>query len=173
VRASDHTDHEFSVGPCRSQTCREKNDCACSAYPGVHPDIGLAKALAVLPADVCIIKTGRGYHVLFFSVCEIPESVLPEFGAEVAAHAGRLSVIPPSAHPSGAAYEYLLRAGDALAVVDLEALGPGSSAEAPTAGQEAQQRAVRERAQTSDPRRSRHCRFVCAAHGSGPPAIST
>lgn len=44
-------------------------------------------------------------------------------GAEIAAHSGRLSVIPPSVHPSGSAYSYDRVPDDDLAVVDFAALG--------------------------------------------------
>jgi hypothetical protein len=61
--------------------------------------------------------------VLFLTRSPIPESVLPELGAEVAAYSGRLSIIPPSRHPSGAVYTYIRPPADELAVVDIDALG--------------------------------------------------
>lgn len=120
---SDRADHEDGHGACRSEQCRKKNDCVCIAYSGIAPDVGLAAARAVLPDDVCVIKTGRGYHMLFFSVRAIADSVLPALGAEVAACTGRLSIIPPSLHPSGDEYVYLQPPGTTLPVVDLDAIG--------------------------------------------------
>lgn len=48
--------------------------------------------------------------------------MLPDFGADVAANSGALSVVPPSVHPSGTAYEYPHRP-EQLPLIDLEALG--------------------------------------------------
>lgn len=118
----DHADHDHGSGACRSQKCLAKG-CGCAAYAGVPPDDGLAALLALLPADVAVIETGRGYRILFWNAGPIAESVLPEYGAEVAAHAGRLSIIPPSRHPSGREYAYVTAPGADLPVVDLEELG--------------------------------------------------
>ena len=119
---SDLADHD-DEGRCLSEKCRTTNGCTCLTYQGVAPDVGLAKLLALLPEDVCVIKTGRGYRVLFFTSGPIAESVLPEFGADVAAYSGRLSIIPQSRHPGGQEYVYLRPPGDCLPLVDLEKLG--------------------------------------------------
>ena len=80
----DLSDHEGGTDSCRSR--RKKHPpFSCPAFSGVPPEIGLKAAMAILPPNVCVIETGRGFRVLFFSVSEIPETKLPEFGAEVAA----------------------------------------------------------------------------------------
>jgi Bifunctional DNA primase/polymerase, N-terminal len=119
---SDLADHE-SGGRCLSDKCRSKNACACSEYHGVAPDLARARLLSRLPAGVVDVKTGRGYRLLFLVPAPLIESVLPEFGAEVSANSGRLSIVPPSRHPSGDDYVYLTPPGASLPVVDLGKLG--------------------------------------------------
>lgn len=55
--------------------------------------------LPLLPTDVVIIKTGRGFRVLFLSVRPIPESLLPELGADVVVTARLRDEAPAGVRP--------------------------------------------------------------------------
>lgn len=68
---SDLDDHVDGSGPCVSSRCREANQCSCVAYAGIRPEIGLAMAVRILPDNIGIVRTGRGFHVIIFSVREI------------------------------------------------------------------------------------------------------
>lgn len=120
----DLTDHETGdgrLGACHGLKCQQRG-CECQHYAGVAPDEALARLKALLPELPLLIKTRRGYRAYFWSPREYPASVLPQFGADVAANSGALSVIPPSVHPSGARYEYHKPLHD-LPLIDLEAIG--------------------------------------------------
>ena len=90
---------------------------------GVDPGEALERLLPMLPEATPTMRTSKGFRLLFWSRREILDGLLPEFGAEVAANAGRLSQIPPSRHPSGYDYEWMHEPRDELPPVDLEALG--------------------------------------------------
>lgn len=121
----DLTDHEAGdgrLGACHGKKCQQRG-CVCQHYAGVAPDEALVRLKALLPELPLLVKTRRGYHAYFWSPCEYSASVLPDFGADVAANCGALSVIPPSVHPSGTRYEYLHKPLHDLPLIDLDELG--------------------------------------------------
>ena len=115
----DRGDHPGDGG------CRRVHDdgpCTCARYAGVPPDVALERLLAILPYDVAVVRTARGYHITFFTALSVPPGKLPEYGAEIYGN-GQALHIPPSVHPTGWRYAWVREPGDALPVVDLAALG--------------------------------------------------
>ena len=89
---------------------------------GVDAAVALECLLAILPEGVAVYRSLRGFGILFRPKRVFGDGLLPAYGAELFT-AGHLINIPPSRHPSGIDYEWLIAPGDGLPIVDLEALG--------------------------------------------------
>lgn len=86
--------------------------------PSGHSD----SLLATLPEGVAVYRSARGFGILFRPAKALGNGILPIYGAELFTGC-HLVNIPPSRHPSGADYEWLIPPGGDLPTVDLEALG--------------------------------------------------
>ena len=89
---------------------------------GIDPSTALRRLLSILPVNPPVAKTSRGYHVWFRPTQPVGDGLLPTFGGELFT-GGHLVNVPPSRHPDGADYEWLIPPGGELPEVDLEALG--------------------------------------------------
>jgi len=100
---------------------------------GVDPHTALERLLLILPAGVAVYRTSRGFGVLFKPKRALGDGTLAAYGAELFTD-GHLVNIPPSRHPDGIDYEWVIPPGGQLPTVDLEALlllpeaapGPGT-----------------------------------------------
>lgn len=116
----DHAVHADGAGTCSPSV----GLCICSSYEGTSPDAALEQLLSILPPDVAISKTNRGYHLLFWAQRPLPNGKIAHLSADLFGGATPAALqIPPSIHPSGRTYEWLRQPGRDLPVVDLEALG--------------------------------------------------
>ena len=89
---------------------------------GVDADVALERARVLFPAAP-VPKTSAGrWRMYFWSAREIPDAVLPELGAEIAANPGRLSIMH-GVHPSGSDYEWVEPPAHDLSLIDVDALG--------------------------------------------------
>ena len=120
----DRTDHTQNQVECTASAVRSEPRCGCEKYRGVAPEAALAGLLKVLPPDVAITRTARGFHLIFWAKNPVPDAKLADYSADLFGglrpHALQL---PPSLHPSGLIYEWHREPGDDLPVVDLDALG--------------------------------------------------
>lgn len=88
----------------------------------VDADAALSWAHELFPAAP-LLKTSAGrWRMYFWSSREIPDGIVRELGAEIAANPGRLSIVH-GVHPSGSAYEWIAPPTDDLPLVDVDALG--------------------------------------------------
>ncbi|HXG36089.1 MAG TPA: bifunctional DNA primase/polymerase, partial [Dehalococcoidia bacterium] len=89
---------------------------------GVDPEQALERLRALLPANVAVSRTGKGFHVLFRPKKCLGNGLLPGYGAELFTES-HLVNLPPSRHPSGVDYAWEIPPGGNLPLVDLKALG--------------------------------------------------
>ncbi len=89
---------------------------------GELPDDALRRLLTLLPEGCPVVRTARGFHVLFRPARPLGDGPLPSFGAEIFT-GGHLINLPPSLHPSGRLYTWERPPGAVLPEVDLEAVG--------------------------------------------------
>lgn len=99
---------------------------------GVDAKWALDSLLATLPEGVAVYRSARGFGILFRPAKALGNGILPIYGAELFTGC-HLVNIPPSRHPSGAGYEWLIPPGGDLPTVDLEALGLAPVIAAPRA----------------------------------------
>lgn len=120
----NRSDHAENVAGCLHVPRDGEERCGCQQYRGVAPDEALERLLAVLPAEVPIARSARGYHLIFWAARPLRNGVLPQLSADVfgglVPHA--LQAVP-SLHPDGVTYSWVREPGDDLPTVDLEALG--------------------------------------------------
>lgn len=118
----DREDHD--AAGCGHEPDLDGVACDCSKYRGVAPEIALARLLAILPAAVGVTRTARGFHIIFWVECPVPDGVLAEYSADLFGGLNPHALQAPwSLHPSGITYEWLQEPGEDLPLVDLEALG--------------------------------------------------
>ncbi len=112
------------MGACRRVPRGEGAGCDCAAYWGVAPHDALAELLRVLPPDIAITRTARGYHLIFWAADPMADGTLTQFSADV--FGGRTPhalQITPSLHPSGTSYTWFREPRADLPVVDLAEFG--------------------------------------------------
>ncbi len=91
-------------------------------HSDVNPNDALGRLLKLLPDGVAVARTGKGFHIYFHPSRSVGDGKLPDYGAELFT-AGHLVNLPPSRHPDGVNYEWVIPPGGQLTTVDLEALG--------------------------------------------------
>ncbi len=89
---------------------------------GIDPHTALEGLLLILPAGVAVYRTSRGFGVLLKPKRALGDGALAAYGAELFTD-GHLVNIPPSRHPDGVDYVWVVPPGGILPEVDLEALG--------------------------------------------------
>lgn len=77
---------------------------------GVNPSAALERLLGILPDGVAAYRASRGFGVLLKPKRVLGDGLLPAYGAELFT-AGHLVNIPPSRHPSGIDYEWVIPPG--------------------------------------------------------------
>lgn len=89
---------------------------------GVDPRDALDSLLRILPDGVAVYRSRRGFGILSKPKRVVGDGMLRAYGAELFTN-GHPVNIPPSRHPSGVEYEWVIPPGGQLPTVDFEALG--------------------------------------------------
>jgi Bifunctional DNA primase/polymerase, N-terminal len=80
---------------------------------GIEPDSALSRLQGLLPEDVPVSSSGRGYAVWFTVAAPVGNGILSRYGADIFTDV-HLVNIPPSKHPSGKFYEWVQPPGGHL-----------------------------------------------------------
>jgi hypothetical protein len=80
---------------------------------GIAPADALNRLLSILPNDIAVSKTGRGFGLWFTVERPVGNGLLVVYGAEIFTDV-HLVNLPPSRHPSGVYYEWLIPPGGEL-----------------------------------------------------------